>query len=111
MPKKMIIPLLLLAFLLAACGGEAQTSEVEAAAQEESPASEVSEAPEAQTSASEQSAPTEVVMQEFVSECAISESLAEGPAQLEELFAVREGDWVIGPEDAAITLIEYGDFQ
>jgi hypothetical protein len=24
---------------------------------------------------------------------------------------VSESDWVVGPEDAAITFIEYGDFQ
>jgi hypothetical protein len=123
MPKKIFIPLLLLAFLLAACGGELQTPEVEASAQEENPVSEaetseVSEASEesetnaaAEATASEQPAPTNVGTGEFVSECAISDSLAEGPTQFEELFAVRESDWVVGPEDAAITLIEYGDFQ
>ena len=26
-------------------------------------------------------------------------------------FAVRDTDWVTGPDDAFITLLEYGDYQ
>jgi len=34
------------------------------------------------------------------------------PAEQESLFLpITEDDWVIGPETAAVTLIEYGDFQ
>ncbi len=46
-----------------------------------------------------------------VSECTLVSSLPDPPQQFAELFSVQEDDWVIGPEDAAITLIEYGDFQ
>jgi hypothetical protein len=29
----------------------------------------------------------------------------------EQAGVIREDDWVVGPADAAVTLIEYGDFQ
>ena len=115
MLRKIVVPLLLIATLLAACGGEAQAPEVEAPAQEGSPAptdEEVSEPTEAaDVQQEEEPAPSEVSTGEFVSECAIADSLAEGSSELEELFGVRDTDWVVGPEDAAITLVEYGDFQ
>lgn len=46
-----------------------------------------------------------------VSECTLVSSLPDAPQEYAEIFSIREDDWVTGPEDAAITLIEYGDFQ
>lgn len=46
-----------------------------------------------------------------VSECTLVSSMPDSPQEYAELFAVTDDDWVIGPEDAAITLVEYGDFQ
>lgn len=46
-----------------------------------------------------------------ISECTLVSSIPDPPQEYAELFAVTEDDWVIGPADAAITLIEYGDFQ
>jgi hypothetical protein len=37
----------------------------------------------------------------------VDESLAEQP---DDLLAVRDTDWVMGADDALLTLIEYGDF-
>jgi hypothetical protein len=46
-----------------------------------------------------------------VSECTLVSSLPDPSQEYAELFVVTEDDWVIGPEDAAVTIIEYGDFQ
>jgi len=48
---------------------------------------------------------------ELVSECTVVSSLPGPEDEIPEVFSIKEDDWVIGPEDAAITLIEYGDFQ
>jgi hypothetical protein len=45
------------------------------------------------------------------SECTLVSSLPDPPQEYAEVFAVTPDDWVLGPEDAAITIIEYGDFQ
>ncbi len=101
MLKRFLIPLFMMAFLLAACGEEVQATEQGAAVQEDSPAPEAEEVTDA----------TDDEPTEFVSECTIVTSMAESTSQYEELFAVTDRDWVLGPEDATLTIVEYGDFQ
>lgn len=55
--------------------------------------------------------PAQTSGEQLASECTLVSSLPEPPQESAELFSIQEDDWVSGPEDAAITLIEYGDFQ
>lgn len=43
--------------------------------------------------------------------CVAQEPKPTPPAEILETFSHTEGDWVKGPEDAAVTIVEYGDFQ
>lgn len=80
------IGLLSLAFLLSACSGAATTA------------------------ATVKTSPTEVASYpEFTCTSVTSEEQANDP--LSPLATVSDSDWVHGPADAAVTLIEYGDFQ
>jgi hypothetical protein len=106
--KRIFIPLLVITLLLTACGGESQPPEMEDTIQEDSPAPEATDTDQAEVPTQPSSSKTAT---EFVSECTIVSSAAEAPSQFEELFAVTDTDWVIGPEDAPITIVEYGDFQ
>jgi hypothetical protein len=105
---------LLLAGLLAACGGEAQSTQTPA---EESP-TEVAAATETAPTA-EAAAPTEEPMAD---NGAIDEEQPAEPAGPISCSAIEipdnaltaaasTDDWSKGPADASITLIEYGDFQ
>ena len=44
-------------------------------------------------------------------ECTLVSDLPEAPAELVEIFGVKENDWVQGPDTAAVTFVEYSDFQ
>jgi hypothetical protein len=35
----------------------------------------------------------------------------EASDELEAILGVKENDWVYGPETAAVTIVEYADFQ
>jgi len=47
----------------------------------------------------------------LVSECTLISSSKDQDSDQADFFTVTEDDWTFGPEDAAVTLIEYGDFQ
>jgi len=46
-----------------------------------------------------------------VSECTIVSTLPDKGEKASGAFSVKEDDWVIGAADAAVEIIEYGDFQ
>jgi protein-disulfide isomerase len=99
MRKTILIPLLLLsAFLLAACRGAATEEPTPVPADTAAP-------PPVQTQSSPQpAAPGAMAACTVVSQ-------DEGP-NIEEYFpAVSDADWVKGPADARVTIIEYSDFQ
>lgn len=54
---------------------------------------------------------TSPVKTSLVSECTLVSASSEPSDAYADLFAVTEADWSVGPDDAAVILIEYGDFQ
>jgi protein-disulfide isomerase len=121
MPKRLFLILLLIPLLLAACSGETQTPLVEDTASADTiPApSDTAPVPTAintpeptETVAAqekEQSEPTAVT--DAGMGCTFVSSSEETPSPYAEIFAVTEDDWVAGPETAAVTIVEYSDFQ
>ncbi|MBL7164099.1 MAG: hypothetical protein ISS57_15995 [Anaerolineales bacterium] len=110
--RRLILPLLVLTFILTACGGEAQTQVEEDSVQEAAPAPQAThtEAPPMETPVLV--AEEEPVTVKLVSECTIvSSSPLEADSQYVDLFGVTEADWVSGPDTAALTIVEYGDYQ
>jgi hypothetical protein len=127
MRNKHLVLLVFTLFALTACGGTERTP-VDSAAESPPPestdilptetpvaqeAGEIlpTETPVAQEAGEIEKEPSQVSMDGPASECTLVSSLPESPPEYAELFGLTEDDWVIGPEDAAVTLIEYGDFQ
>jgi hypothetical protein len=120
---KWILLVLALLALTACVGAEQVAVETEVAAAQEQPPTETATAlPATETSTplddtSEDEAgdslsdASQTSEGQFVSECTLVSSMPQAPEEYADIFAVQESDWVIGPEDAAITMIEYGDFQ
>lgn len=116
MLKKLLVPLLILPLIVAACGGEQPALLEEAAAAVADTASEAqpttTPAEEATPVATEEiAAVVETVAVEFTSECTLVSSALDAPEEYAQLFGLTERDWVYGPETAALTIVEYGDFQ
>lgn len=107
MTKRLLIPLTMLVLLLAACSGaEAPTNEA-SAAELSAPLGEPVESSPTATSAPTQKAVSEGLQME----CTLVSNQPEAPAELASILGVKEGDWVSGPETAAVTIVEYSDFQ
>ena len=120
--KPLVIIFLMTILLLAACstGAQSPTSE--------DPTTQAT-APEAESQPTEalptEALPTEVEPTEVTAsesggsgstagtqmECTLVSDQPEVPAELEAIFGVTEDDWVVGPEGAAVTFVEYSDFQ
>lgn len=107
MLKKLLVPLLILPLILAACGGETQAS------LEEAPVAVVDAAAKVESIVEPVAteAVAEPVSGKFASECTLVSAALDAPEAYAELFGVTERDWVYGPETAALTIVEYGDFQ
>ena len=98
--KNFMIGLLFMALILAACAPEGASVEATA------PVTPTLTAPPSVANTIEQATSTKQPG------CTISSRKAGmDPTQESPFPPVSDSDWAIGPEDAYVTIIEYGDFQ
>jgi hypothetical protein len=72
----------------------------------------LSATPEEETAPAGEPEPEETVEETPAEEpVATDAEVLESTPLVDNPFLVRETDWVMGPDDAFITMIEYGDFQ
>ena len=122
MTKRLIVFLILALFLLGACSGAEQVTvsetpetntesqPVEAAISEDEP----TEAVPTEIEPTEAAAPDSggnVSASGVQMECTLVSDQPDAPAEFVATFGVTEDDWGKGPETAAVTFVEYGDFQ
>jgi hypothetical protein len=129
MPKRIMFLLMLLALALAACQGAgtvaeptetvalAETQEVSGSVEgntatpTDAQASPPTDTPLAEVEAT----PSEVPGEELVTAsegCTVTSPRPTPSPELETLFSPDpDEDWIQGPQDAAVTFLEYGDYQ
>lgn len=105
MSKRLLVLIFLILFILTACSGDGQTTVTGAPA----PEGEAGPTVAAATQTSEPKKETAVTGPQM--ECTIVSDKPDAPAELVAIFGVTEDDWVKGPETAAVTFVEYSDFQ
>ena len=107
MPKHTLFLIFMIAVTLAACQAQSQASPtpITPAAATQRTATQEAVAPSATDAGQEAvaGAPAGCTV--------ISPQKTPGPTEQSVFPPVTEKDWSTGPKDAAITLIEYGDFQ
>ncbi|MEA3438912.1 MAG: hypothetical protein U9R58_01370 [Chloroflexota bacterium] len=108
MKKTYLILLLLLILILAACSGTDQTT-----ASNTEPAAQTTDTPKPISPTSEGTEPEKLpAASGDIDECTVVGLLPPIDPTQQALFpAVSEDDWVKGPQDADITIVEYSDFQ
>jgi hypothetical protein len=114
MTKRWLIPLMILMLLLAACSGAEAEASLAEVPEAEAPAGETSvpQGEPVESSPTATSAPTQKAVSEGLQmECTLVSNQPDAPAELSSILGVKEGDWVSGPETAAVTIVEYSDFQ
>lgn len=113
--RRFLIPIILLAIVLAGCQGSIpaateKPAETESIQVTESPPETPvkTEAPEVSPTSSEEAALTDSPPPGCT---VVSRQPTPGPTEQSLFPPASEEDWVKGPDDAAITIIEYGDYQ
>ena len=106
MPKRLLVLMILILFLLTACSGDEQTPVTEAPTPEGEAEPTKIEPTESSSGKGANVPATGPQM-----ECTMVSDQPEAPAELVAIFGVTEDDWVKGPETASVTFVEYGDFQ
>jgi len=115
MRKSLLVTLLMIALMTSACQG-AESIAVEAPTETESIVSAeilpTETEPVDVEPVVDEPTPTAIkTLTGPTSECTLVSSLPEPSPEYADIFAVKDNDWTIGPKDAAVTIIEYGDFQ
>ncbi|MCJ7662583.1 MAG: hypothetical protein MUO67_25845 [Anaerolineales bacterium] len=115
MKKLILILFILLALVLTACQSSTPTEVVEATAKAvntQPPADISSQAEVSEPTATKASDDVPANESAVRAKCTVvSRDPTPGPTE-ESIFApVSESDWVRGPDSAAVTIIEYSDFQ
>lgn len=116
MSKRFYVLLVLIFFLLSACSGaeQAPVSETPSPMAESQPtetASNDEKPSETLPTETEVSIPGGVSKSSVQMECTLVSDQPDAPAEYVAIFGVKENDWAKGPDDAAVTFVEYGDFQ
>jgi len=120
--KPLVILFLMTMLLLSACSTGAQSTLAEAPTTQAAAPETESQPTEVQPT---EALPTEVEPTETAvaksggqvsaagsqMECTLVSDQPDVPAELVAIFGVTEDDWVIGPDSAAVTFVEYSDFQ
>ena len=118
--KPLVILFLMAMLLLAACSSAAQAPATQAAAPKTESQPAEAQPTEVQPTQVQPAEPTEAQAASSGGdgsaagtqmECTLVSDQPEAPAELEAIFGVTEDDWVVGPESAAVTFVEYSDFQ
>ena len=104
-PTILLVPIILVAV---ACGRAEQLPTIGAA---ESPSPTPAKILPTEPLQAGEDGTSQVFVDGPVSECTLVSSLPEPAQEYAGIFAVTENDWAVGPKDAAVTFIEYGDFQ
>jgi hypothetical protein len=117
MNKRIYFITILFTLLLTACQGASPTTTEEPSLVESAPTAtkaDPTQVPATEAKSSPQATASEV--DTFTGSSppgctVVSPITGPEPTQDSPFPPVSEDDWVVGPEDAAITFIEYGDFQ
>ena len=111
MVKKIFVLLVLVSIFLAACSSTPAGQPVEAVAENpgetEAIPTEIPPSPEMSPSPDN----TQAVNQAEANCTVVSRQPTPGPTEQSLIPPVSDEDWILGPDDASVTFIEYGDFQ
>lgn len=111
MPKRLLVFMILILFVLAACSGDGQTPITEAPVPEVEPSPTEVEPTKIAPTASNPGTGANQPATGPQMECTLVSDQPDAPAELVAIFGVTEDDWVKGPDTAAVTFVEYSDFQ
>ena len=121
MSKRLLALLILTIFILAACSSEQQAtvSEVSESTTVSQPTQVAPTEAEPTGVPPTEPEPTEPAVSDAGGssaasgqmECTLVSDQPDAPAEFVAIFGVKDDDWAVGSETAAVTFVEYGDFQ